>query len=91
MKLNKKQKKIILFGAILFILIGIFPPWSSIYKSNNLDSKHPVGYGLIFAPHQKVTSTYSLEIDARRLTVQWIIVLVATGVGVFLTSTVNKD
>lgn len=93
MNINEKQKKIIIIGVAVVILMGLFPPWTYTFKYKTAYSNEPAGYGFILAPPKKKTQAmaHGIELDIARLSVQWIIVLMATGLGVFLTPGTRKS
>jgi len=93
MNINKKQKKFVVIGVAVIILMGLFPPWTYTYNYKTAYSKQPAGYGFILEPpkKKKQAMTYGIELDVTRLSVQWIIVLMATGLGVFFTATTKKE
>ncbi len=79
--------------VVVAILMGLFPPWTYTFKAKTAYSKEPAGYGFILAPPKKKSQggAHGIELDVTRLSVQWIIVLMATGLGVFLTSATKKE
>ena len=80
MNINKKQKTIVTIGVAVVILMGLFPPWTYTFSHNPSISKEPAVYGFILEPPKKKKNSVSfgLELDITRLSVQWIIVLMAT-------------
>lgn len=88
MNINEKQKKLIIIGVVVIILMGIFPPWTYTFKYKTANSSEPAGYGFILSPPAKKSKAlpHGIELDVTRLCVQWLIVSFATGLGVFLTS-----
>ena len=92
MDINQRQKKFIIVGAMVVIVMGFFPPWTTTHKSETYASRSPDQYSFIFNPPQSWPALgFGVELDISRLTIQWIIVLVATGLAVFLTSSNRKD
>ena len=93
MNINEKQKKLVIVGVAVIILMGLFPPWTYTFHLATAYSKKPAGYSFILAPPKRKAShlAHGIELDVTRLSVQWIIVLMATGLGVFLTSTTKKE
>jgi len=89
MSINQMQKKLIVIGIALFILMSLFPPWTYTYKYESIYSEEPTGYGFIFSPPNKKLpyAVHGIKIDMSRLFIQWVIVLAATGIGIYLTST----
>lgn len=91
MALNKKQEKYIWIGLIIFILMGLFPPWIHLYVlglTRMYDYDPPVmgeaiytciGYGFILTPPAD-----SLCVDLTRLIPQWLILAVITAWVVYL-------
>ena len=89
MSINEKQRKFIIAGVVVVILMGLFPPWTYTFKYKTAYSNEPAGYGFILAPPEKKNKamTHGIELDMKRLSVQLVIALLATGLGVFLTAT----
>ncbi|MCP4331655.1 MAG: hypothetical protein GY785_03275 [Gammaproteobacteria bacterium] len=88
MIINGKQKTLIVVGVLVFILAGLFPPWLYTLHVNNIDREKPAGYAPIFDPPYPENDDirYGVELDVSRLTVQWVVILTATGLCVFLTT-----
>jgi len=63
--LCRREKLVILIGALLLAMMGIFPPWVGYYETysgalNVANYKHPaypIGYAPIFSPPKIVTVT----------------------------------
>ena len=93
MSINEKQKKLIVAGIVVVIFMGLFPPWTYTFKAKTVENKEPTGYGFILAPPEKKSQNVAcgIELDITRLSVQWIITLLATGLGVFLATTTKKE
>ena len=93
MSINGKQRKLIIVGIVVVVLMGLFPPWAYTYSYNTKYSKEPAGYGFILDPPMKkrFSPAHGIELDITRLSVQWIITLLATGLGVFLATTTKKE
>lgn len=92
MKLNAQQRILVVVGVSVMILMGLFPPWTHTFKYKSVDSREPAGYSFILTPPEKKQQSipFGIELDVTRLSVQWIIVILATGLGVMLIS-VKKD
>jgi hypothetical protein len=73
MHLNHTQRGIILAAVILFVAIGLFPPWQN---SNHRQSE---GYALIFSP------PYLATVDLGRLFIQWFMLIVVAAAALLLT------
>jgi hypothetical protein len=88
MDFNKRQRTILTVGIVVIILMGLFPPWTHSFGDESVLIKRPAGYAFIAAaPHLG----YGVALDISRLCVQWIVVLLATGLGVFLSGRSNRD
>ncbi|NQU06020.1 MAG: hypothetical protein HQ568_08000 [Calditrichaeota bacterium] len=73
--MNKKQKIVLWIGLVLFMLMGIFPPWYYVYKSEiSADISYKSGYYCLFVPPHSYKKEY--RIDKTRLHIQWTIVVV---------------
>jgi len=88
MGLNKNQRVIITIGVVVFVLMGLFPPWTSVHKSY---SAEPSGYCFIGSPPRPykynnagLIRTYKIKIDTTRLLIQWIVIIVASSGGVLI-------
>lgn len=91
MSINRKQRKIIVVGILVFLMMGIYPPWRHRVDAENqykrVKTIRPAGYHLIITPPTPLTKNiaYGVEIDTTRLFLQWFMVLVITLLGVYLT------
>lgn len=92
MQLNKTQRKIILSGIAVIVLMGLFPPWTYTYKSESKYSENPAGYCFIASPPSRQGSslTSGIKIDMSRLFIQWTMSIAAAVFGALLTTT-RKD
>lgn len=86
--MSQRIKQIILIGIAVVVLMGMFPPWSTILRNKHGDfiSESSEGYGFLLdppEPYQK-TRLESLAIDWKRLSLQVALVLLATGGAVFV-------
>ena len=75
---HKARKTILIIGLVVFLLMGLFPPWAE-YGVSSL--KWPKGYSFIFTQHNvkyDVKYSTSCSLDVSRLAVQWILVAVGT-------------
>jgi len=71
MKVNKRQKIVLWVALVLFVLMGLFPPWVEDYRG----SLYHYGYRCIFITR--------LRINWSRLHLQWIVLGSITG-GLFI-------
>lgn len=93
MILNEKQRKVVILGIVLFILMGLFPPWIYTLNAQSINREKPAGYALIISPPEpeKNAVAFGVKIDISRLIVQWLVLATATGFGVFMASQRNGD
>jgi hypothetical protein len=91
LKFNPKQKKILIVGIVIVLLIGVVPPWKHTFKSSSTYSEVPAGYSFITSPPPRRSKSFShgIKIDISRLVIQWIVTIAATTAGVMLTA--KKD
>ena len=84
--LNDRQRIIVVGGVILFVLMGLLPPWTQTWSHRSSYNVSPLGYGLIVSPpvleHSQEFS--GVRIDLSRLIVQWLILTAVTILGVFI-------
>ena len=87
--MNKMQKRIIVAGALVIILMGLIPPWTYTFNYKSVQRTKPAGYALIIAPPppEKLHMAAGVELDFIRLLVQWVITGIAMGVGFALAHT----
>jgi len=91
MTLNKIQRWILIVGLVIFVLMGLYPPWKAMTSANTANRQEtPYRYGLITKPPIRMTGgefagQIATRLDTTRLTVQWLILAVATGGAIFLT------
>jgi hypothetical protein len=92
--MNKMQKRIVIAGALIVILMGLIPPWTYTYSHS---TPNPAGYALIIAPPSPGARVEGasfradgVELDFKRLLVQWVITGIATGIGFALAHTKSK-
>lgn len=87
MNLNDKQQKIVIFGVVLFALMGFFPPWTYTVDTQQVRRERPAGYALIISPPEPEGNAvaYGVRIDVSRIVIQWLVLVAATGLGVIVT------
>jgi hypothetical protein len=80
MNLVGPRKKILFVAAILFMLIGLCPPWIYTFNAQNLVREKPAGYALIVSPPPPETNypTQGVKVDLSRLIIQWLVLGVGT-------------
>lgn len=86
--INNLQKIIVIIGALSVILLCLFPPWIRTFNGMGIHSEKPAGYALISQPPspEKDTVAFGVRIDAPRLFIQLLVVIVAAGLSIFLTT-----
>lgn len=88
-KMNNKQVAIIGGAVAIIILMGLFPPWTYTLHTSRIQRERPAGYSLIFSPPEpeRDAPAFGVRIDVTRLTIQWLLVMFAGGLGVLLVRT----
>ena len=88
MTLNSKQIKILIISAAMFVIMGIFPPWTYTFDHRSTHSEKPAGYALITEPPdpEEYNMQYGVRLDTSRLVVQWLVLLAATAGATLLAS-----
>lgn len=86
MKLNSKQKNILIIGVVAILLMGAVPPWTYTFKSTSTYSETPAGYGFIASPPSRrvASGMHGIKMDTSRLFIQWITTIVAISIGLML-------
>lgn len=86
MKLNSKQRKILIIGVVVILLMGAVPPWTYTFKHTSTYSERPAGYYFIVSPPSPIAASraHGIKIDASRLFIQWITTIVAVSIGLML-------
>ena len=75
-RLNKRQRYILIAGIAIVIIMGMFPPWIDMQAPEK-----PAEFGWFLSPPM-ITGENITYIDMSRLTFQWTLVSIATGVAV---------
>jgi len=76
-------RKILFAALVIIILMGVCPPWVSIFNARGIYSKQPIGYSLLFLPPSplETSKAYGVSIDFGRLLLQWFLVVPVSGLG----------
>lgn len=87
MALNNNQRKIVMAGLILFLLMGLFPPWTYTLDVQSIHREKPANYAFIALPPKPESThlAHGVRIDISRLIVQWLVLTAAVSLGVFVT------
>jgi len=84
MRINQKQKNVIMGGLLLIVVMVLFPPWT--YTLFHSSETHAVGYerpgGYQFIGNPSTPVGWGRQIDVTRLSFQIVMVLALTGIGV---------
>jgi len=95
--MNRIQRLLIALGVALIACMGLIPPWTYTFKSKDLYSEKPAPYHLIFSPPEPdrwsksyKAESYGVKLDILRLTLQWTMVCLVVGVGVYLAKDRNR-
>ncbi|MBI5044058.1 MAG: hypothetical protein HZC10_09595 [Nitrospirae bacterium] len=80
MTLNSKQLKVVIAAAVIFIVMGLYPPWIYTLDVESIHSEKPAGYALIIAPPtpEKNAPAFGVRLDISRLLLQWLVLGAAT-------------
>lgn len=81
MTFNRKQQKVMFASVVVFILMGLCPPWTYTLHAQSVSRERPAGYALMFAPPapEVAAPAYGVRLDVARLVLQWFLLIVATG------------
>jgi hypothetical protein len=92
MSINEKQKILIIIGTVIAILMCLFPPWKYILHGgpNDMYSGTFAGYSFLFHPPMNGYHYDGVELNIKRLSVQLLIILLTTALGVFIVATTKK-
>lgn len=83
--MNKNQRMIIIIGLALILLMGAIPPWEEYYDRGSEGTiVKLLHYSLIFVPPIPSYKTWSVRIDMQRLILQWIVVIIGSGLAYFM-------
>src|ERR1035438_9761262 len=75
-------KAIALGGCFLFLLCGLFPPW--LYTRSGHTESSAGYYFLPTAPQPKSYSNSGISLDAQRLAIEWLCILLGSGMALIL-------
>ncbi len=92
--MNKNQKRVIMAGLVVIVLMGLFPPWVHTVHVKELKIDRAGSYGFLFSPPAPDQNNFpwknmwGVHLDVSRLLMQWIlVVIIVCGLVFFL----NKD
>ena len=87
MKLNRKQRIILIIALVLLGVSALFPPWRFTFEGN------PWGrgaYGFVLRPPLRGAVQVGVRIDIARLAAQWVAILAFAGVGIYVVRQTDK-
>lgn len=85
--LQKSQRQILIVGIVLFVLIGLFPPWvRTLSRPGAPKAYMSVHHKFILAPPGYDSSYNGVQVDVTRLVVEWLTIVVITGAWVMLSA-----
>jgi hypothetical protein len=86
------QKFTLFFGAVVFVLCGLFPPWLYTYDVTATHSRSNAGCAFILSPPlpRENSDAHGIQIDTSCLLIEWACILAATGAGWLLTNEKRK-
>ena len=79
MKMNRKQRIVLIIALVVLGVSALFPPWRFTLKGQ------PWGrgtYGFVLDPPHGSSREVVVGIDLARLTAQWVAILAFAGVGI---------
>ena len=91
MRLKPARKRIVILLALVFVIMGLFPPWKQRVNTDRVRWERPAGYHLIFEPPSVGHSAIGVELDLARLAIQWVVLAAAAGVLILLISGKDKQ
>jgi len=88
MEVNSKQKKVIVAGMALIVVMALYPPWTYTFKYQSVYSENPAGYESIVSPPSSESGRMSegVKVDLTRLLLQFLAVSLLAGIGFILAS-----
>src|ERR1035438_10075590 len=81
--LKSLPKAIVFGGCLLFLLCGLFPPW--LYTRSG-HTERSAGYCFLLTAPQPTGYGGGIRLDAERLAIEWVCILVVAGVAYFFLS-----
>jgi len=81
MTFNPKQLRILTAAGVIFVAMGLFPPWTYTLDMQSIHREKPAGYALIVSPPnpEKDAPAFGVRLDISRLLIQWLVLAAATG------------
>lgn len=93
MILNRTRRIVLILGVVVFVLMGLFPPWTYVFHIQTVHSEKPAGYAFIAEPPmpEHNDAPFGVKIDISRLVVQWLVLSAATSLCIFMTGPRKKE
>ncbi|MBP7861370.1 hypothetical protein KA183_06775 [bacterium] len=79
-QLTKAQFSCLLAACVAFVVVCIYPPWTSKISTAHVQTERSLGYDWLFQPPTALQSGESVCLDVTRLLVQWLIVILITAI-----------
>lgn len=78
---NPKQHRMLIAAGVIFVAIGIFPPWTYTLEAQSIHREKPAGYAFIVSPPnpEENAPAFGVQLDIPRLLIQWLVLVAATG------------
>lgn len=81
MTVNPNQLRILIAAGMIFVAMGLFPPWTYTLDATSIHREKPAGYALIVSPPnpENDAPAFGVRLDISRLLIQWLILAAAAG------------
>lgn len=76
--MNRAQTIAVWVGIVLVVLMGVFPPWNRVSEAPAYHLERSAGYAPVFLPPLDLLRYSHIQVNVRRLLVQWGAVAIAT-------------
>lgn len=74
MKINNRQRVLLIIATSLIVVTGLFPPWRTTHELSK-----PAPYSPIWRPPAPSYQGSSFEIDPTRLGIEWLLIVIVSG------------
>ena len=82
--MNQYQKIFLMIGLVVIVVMGIFPPWHCAQLFSHSRGNVSLGYYFIGYPPTRSPILYAVSVDVVRLSIQIVLVVLVTGIFMFL-------
>ena len=82
------RKTVLVVGAFLVAVAGLFPPWLYTFSASGIHSEKNAGYALILTPpaREGKSEPYGIRLDSSRLVIEWVCIAAAAGAVYFFSA-----